>query len=77
MSGSIRYCHICICQTRHLHLHDCAHGIPETHMHGTERFQCSGCGHLTFAHMDGADRFPFILDVPERRSAYSHAMVRP
>jgi hypothetical protein len=77
MSGTIRHCPACGCQTRHLHLHDCAHGIPETHMHGSERFQCQACGHATFAHSDGAARFPFVLDAPDRRAAFAHAMVRP
>ncbi len=25
------------------HLHDCAHGLPMTHMAGSERFECE-CG---------------------------------
>ena len=24
-------------------MHDCAHGIPETHMDGSERFVCPNC----------------------------------
>lgn len=82
MTGTIRYCPTCGCQRRHLHLHDCAQSSPkigtsETHMHGSERFQCTGCGVSTFAHSAGAERFPFFLDAPDRRAAFSHAMVRP
>jgi uncharacterized protein with PIN domain len=25
------------------HLHDSAHGIPETHMAGSERYECAKC----------------------------------
>jgi hypothetical protein len=44
------------------HLHDCAPGIPETHMVGSERFVCVLCKHVTFAGSDGASRFPFTFD---------------
>ena len=44
------------------HLHDCAPGIPETHMVGSERFVCVLCKHVTFADSDGASRFPFTFD---------------
>lgn len=77
MSTTIRHCHGCGCQTPHRHLHDTAHGIMGTHMQGSERFVCGSCGHTTFATSDEAFRFPFILDATERRSAFSHAMVRP
>jgi hypothetical protein len=43
--------------TAHRHLHDCAHGIAETHMVGSERFVCELCGHVTRADSDGAERF--------------------
>src|SRR2546430_2806628 len=48
--------------TSHEHLHDCAPGIPETHMVGSERFVCVLCKHVTFAGSDGASRFPFTFD---------------
>ncbi len=51
----------------HRHMHDCAHGIAGTHMAGSERFECSLCGHRTHANQPGADLFPFVLDVPPRR----------
>jgi hypothetical protein len=56
------HCLSCNAETPHLHLHDCAHGIPETHMAGSERFECTACGRMTFAHSDGADTFRFALD---------------
>jgi hypothetical protein len=43
-------------------LHDCAPGIPETHVVGSERFVCVLCKHVTFADSDGASRFPFTFD---------------
>ena len=48
--------------TAHQHLHDCADGIAETHMVGSERFVCELCEHVTRADSDGADRFPFTFD---------------
>lgn len=73
---SIRYCRNCGCQTRHRHMHDCAHGLPETHMHGTERFVCAECDLPTFAWSEGSDRFRFVLDGAERQSVSSHAGAR-
>jgi hypothetical protein len=48
--------------TAHQHWHDCAHGISEPHMVGSERFVCELCGHVTRADSDGAERFPFTFD---------------
>jgi hypothetical protein len=48
--------------TAHQHLHDCADGIAETHMVGSERFVCELCGHVTWAGSGGAERFPFTFD---------------
>jgi hypothetical protein len=56
------HCLSCRSVTRHRHLHDCAHGIPETHMAGSERFECAACGRTTFAHSPDADTFAFVLD---------------
>jgi hypothetical protein len=56
------HCLSCAAVTPHLHLHDCAHGIPETHMAGSERFQCVPCGRITLAHSPDADTFSFVLD---------------
>ena len=55
-------CFGCEKVTSHEHLHDCAPGIPETHMVGSERFVCVLCEHVTFAGSDGASRFPFTFD---------------
>ncbi len=44
------------------HEHDAAHGIPETHMAGTERFVCRSCDHYIFANDKAASGFKFILD---------------
>ena len=55
-------CFDCEKVTSHEHLHDCAPGIPETHMVGSERFVCVLCKHVTFAGIDGASRFPFTFD---------------
>ena len=62
------HCRTCNAVTRHWHLHDTAHGIRETHMAGSERFQCHPCGRTTFAHSEGAEAFPFVLDGRERRT---------
>jgi len=61
-------CFGCEKVTSHEHLHDCAPGIPETHLVGSERFVCVLCKHVTFAGSDGASRFPFMFDkVPAGR----------
>lgn len=77
MSTTIRHCRNCACQRPHLHLHDCAHGFPETHMHGTERFVCQTCDLPTFAYSDGAERFPFVLDGQGRPAVTSHVGALP
>lgn len=46
------------------HVHDAAHGIPGTHMDGSERFICTSCDHRIYARDPGAHRFTFILDKP-------------
>lgn len=45
------------------HLHDEAHGIPGTHMAGSERFVCLGCHKSFYACDADAVQFDFILDV--------------
>lgn len=75
MSNTIRHCPACSCQSLHLHKHD-VNGT--SHVHGSERFECSRCGSATFAHSESAFRFPFFNDAPEQRSAFGlAAMVRP
>lgn len=43
------------------HAHDCAHGIPDTHMAGSERFVCKKCGFVVTPNMR-IEGFKFILD---------------
>jgi len=57
-----RHCLTCYAETKHCHIHDTAHAIPETHMSGTERFLCRAYGRSTFAHSECAETFPFVLD---------------
>lgn len=56
-------CRKCETLQPHTHMHDTAHGIEGTHMHGSERFVCRTCGTRTHAG-DGAvaKQFPFKLD---------------
>jgi uncharacterized protein with PIN domain len=61
------HCPTCNTITKHWHLHETAHGIPETHMAGSERFVCKPCGRTTFAHSDGAEALPFVLDGQAQR----------
>lgn len=70
------HCLTCGIATAHLHLHDCAPGLFETHLSGTERFQCTVCDRATFAYSDGADTFRFVLDGLERQSVTSHMACR-
>ncbi|MBR1150133.1 hypothetical protein [Bradyrhizobium sp. JYMT SZCCT0428] len=56
------HCLTCAATTYHWHLHDTAHGIPETHMAGSERFVCKPCKRTTFAIDAGSVAFPFVLD---------------
>jgi hypothetical protein len=56
------YCVNCEDLTDHVHEHDCAHGIPETHMAGSERFICKQCGLVTHAWDEAACHFVFELD---------------
>lgn len=56
------HCLTCNTETYHWHLHDTAHGIPETHIAGSERFTCKACNRSTFANSPDADTFTFVLD---------------
>ena len=44
------------------HMHDCAHGIPETHMAGTERHTCTECETSFFKSEGEKHGFIYILD---------------
>lgn len=56
------HCLACAKPTPHSHWHDLAHGLPQTHMSGSERFVCEACGRTTFAYSADADTFRFVLD---------------
>jgi hypothetical protein len=56
------YCERCACMRPHKHMHCTAYDLEQTHMAGSEHFDCTGCGKSTFANDEGASRFPFILD---------------
>lgn len=55
-------CPKCFEQVEFLHLHDAAHGIPGTHMQGSERFECSKCGYIVFKEEGTKLGFKFVLD---------------
>jgi polyferredoxin len=60
---TIRHCRSCGHQTRHRHVHDLTEDRwRQTHVAGTERFECTRCGHAVFAHTEAAERFPFLFD---------------
>lgn len=56
------YCETCDDYTPHRHLHDTAHGIPETHMAGTERYQCTRCGNSIHASEGKLKGLRFLYD---------------
>lgn len=60
----VGYCATCGQMRPFRHLHQTAHGIPGTHMAGTERFECAACGE-SYGPADGPP-FPlrFVLDTP-------------
>ena len=35
----------CKKDVKYAHLHDSAHGLPETHISGSERYECAICGY--------------------------------
>ena len=52
-----------LCDKKLKHLHDAAHGIHETHLFGTERFECQ-CGFECWGAVEGEKLgLKFILDV--------------
>lgn len=44
------------------HIHDAAHGIPGTHMDGSERFVCGKCDYSVYAREGKVLGFIFLLD---------------
>lgn len=55
-------CERCKQVTEHKHLHNTAHGIPETHMAGSERYECVVCGHPVFKDQAQGLDLKFVLD---------------
>lgn len=55
-------CPNCCRVTKHKHLHDCAHGIPDTHMSGSERYECEECGYVMDKKEAESQGLQFILD---------------
>ncbi len=59
MADQTKYgCPDCGCELKHIH--DCGYGIPETHMVGSERYECS-CGFVERS-SHNKHGLPFILD---------------
>lgn len=56
------FCIICKKNTPHKHLHNTAHGISETHMAGSERYECQMCRHSIFKNNPEAKGLKFMLD---------------
>ncbi|MBI2064511.1 MAG: hypothetical protein HYT62_00435 [Candidatus Yanofskybacteria bacterium] len=56
------YCARCKKETDHVHLHDAAHGIPETHMAGSERYECTACHSGIYKEDAQGLNLRFILD---------------
>lgn len=44
------------------HIHNCAHGIPGTHMEGSERFICKECEKVIYITEGKELGFNYILD---------------
>lgn len=49
-----------------LHLHDTIYGIPETHMVGSERFECSICRHVLSSEEADGRGLVYTLDTGDR-----------
>jgi DNA-directed RNA polymerase subunit M/transcription elongation factor TFIIS len=62
MARTLVWCVNCNTMTMHTHKHDTAHGIPETHMAGTERFECDTCGYSIHKNDPEARPLRFVLD---------------
>lgn len=59
------HCHTCGQVRQFTHLRDTAHGLPGTHMVGSERFECASCGECIRAE-DNDGQFHFQLDGREK-----------
>lgn len=62
MEKSIKVCPNCGVIGSIKHMHDTAHGLEDTHMEGSERFECSSCGaSLTREQAEGLG-LKYVLD---------------
>ncbi len=55
-------CPKCQTETEHEHLHNAAHGIPGTHMAGSERYECIKCGYVMRKEEAEAQNLKFVCD---------------
>ena len=55
-------CPKCKKETEHRHMHDTAHGISETHMVGSERYECRICGYNMYKKEGEKQGLKYILD---------------
>lgn len=62
LKGKVMDCPKCKRVVEHKHMHDCAHGIPETHMTGSERYECVECGHSVRKVEGEKQGLQFVLD---------------
>ena len=58
-------CRQCNRETKHWHGHDVAHGIPNKHIAGSERYVCQICGVMTWASRPFGFEFALDLDDPK------------
>ncbi len=55
-------CPRCQSKTGHKHMHRTAHGIEETHMNGSEHYECKECSYIMFKVEAEAQDLKFVLD---------------
>lgn len=55
-------CPKCEKETERRHMHDSAYGIAETHMAGSERYECVECGYHMKKEEAEKQGLEFILD---------------
>ncbi len=58
----VKNCPKCKTEADFKHIHNCAHGIRETHMAGSERYECSQCGYTIYKSEGEGLGFIFVLD---------------
>lgn len=60
-------CPKCEKETEHKHLHETAYGFTETHMSGSEHYECVVCGYRMFAEEGELQGLPYPLDGTNKR----------